>query len=250
MFDAVEEITSLNTTEAEISARFADDELSGIVTAGAGDLFVVDRRSLDAPFRAPRSVPGVNTTANEGHGMLSADGLRIVFESDRPGGSGGRDLWLATRTDTTAAFEEATPLADLNGPLDDGEPYLVGDRLYWSSTESEEGPTRIRVATASGAGFGSPSVVALGETTSDGHPVLTRDELEIFFSSTRPGSKGTAIWTARRASTNEAFGEPRIVAELDSDGIDYPTWISADGRRLYFVSERNGSLDLFVATRR
>lgn len=249
-FDAVEEVTSINTTEAESSARLSDDELSVVVTAGQGDLYLLRRESLDAPFGLPTSVAGVNTTAAEGHGMLSADNLRIVFESDRPGGSGGSDLWSASRKDPKSAFEDAAPIAALNGPLDEGEPYLVGTRLYFSASDSEKGPSRIWVATASGSSFGSRTAVALGETTGDHHPVLSRDELEIFFSSTRPGSKGLAIWTARRASVSEPFGEARIVAELDADGDDYPTWLSPDGRRLYFVTERNGSFDVFVATRR
>jgi hypothetical protein len=250
MFDAIEEVTSINTTEAESAARLSDDELSVVVTAGQGDLYFLQRTRLDAPFGPPTSVAGANTTAAEGHGMLSADGLRIVFESDRPGGSGGRDLWSASRKDAKSAFEDAAPMLALNGPLDEGEPYLVGTRLYFSAIESEEGPPRIWVATASGSSFGSRAAVALGDTTGERHPVLSRDELEIFFSSTRPGSKGWAIWRARRASLSEPFGAPHIVAELDADGEDYPTWLSPDGRRLYFVSDRNGSLDVFVATRR
>lgn len=250
LFDAIEEVTSINTTEAESAARLSDDELSAIVTAGEGDLYLLRRESVDAPFGLPTSVAGANTTSTEAHGMLSADGLRIVFESDRPGGSGGRDLWSASRKDASSAFEDAAPISALNGPLDDGEPYLVGTRLYFSAMESEAGPSRIYVATASGSSFGARTVVALGDSTGDRHPVLSRDELEIFFSSTRAGGKGSAIWTARRASVSEPFGEPHVVAELDADGDDYPTWLSPDGRRLYFVSERNGSLDVFVATRR
>jgi len=40
----------------------------------------------------------LNTTSNEGGPALSLDGTTLYFYSDRPGGSGGRDLYFSTRT--------------------------------------------------------------------------------------------------------------------------------------------------------
>ncbi len=42
--------------------------------------------------------PVVNTRANDGAPALSWDGLTMVFYSNRPGGSGGNDLYVSSRT--------------------------------------------------------------------------------------------------------------------------------------------------------
>jgi hypothetical protein len=42
--------------------------------------------------------PVVNTRANDGAPALSWDGLTMIFYSNRPGGSGGNDLYVSTRT--------------------------------------------------------------------------------------------------------------------------------------------------------
>jgi WD40-like Beta Propeller Repeat len=51
----------------------------------------------DGRFSRPRLVLGVNTTANDARPHLRADGLEIVFDSDRPGTLGGPDIWSSTR---------------------------------------------------------------------------------------------------------------------------------------------------------
>ena len=40
----------------------------------------------------------MNSSATDIHPYLSADALSLVFSSARPGGSGGTDLWITTRT--------------------------------------------------------------------------------------------------------------------------------------------------------
>jgi hypothetical protein len=80
------------------------------------------------------------------------------------------------------------------------------------------------------------------------------DELTIYFASLRTdgGAKGNLdIWMARRSSVDEQFGLPRNVAKLNTPLSEYPTWISADGCRLYIAKgEANDSFDIYVATRR
>jgi hypothetical protein len=43
------------------------------------------------------SCPVLNTTANDGAPALSWDGQTMIFYSNRPGGSGGNDLYMSTR---------------------------------------------------------------------------------------------------------------------------------------------------------
>ena len=51
----------------------------------------------------------------------------ILFESDRPGGAGDSDIWIATRPQLDAPFESPTPLPVINSPSFDGEPLLSAD---------------------------------------------------------------------------------------------------------------------------
>lgn len=53
----------------------------------------------------------VNSTGKEFAPMLSPDGTRLLFSSDRSGGAGGQDLYLAERGD--AGFGVAQPLPGL-----------------------------------------------------------------------------------------------------------------------------------------
>ena len=78
---------------------------------------------------------------------------------------------------------------------------------------------------------------AINSANSDFSPVLSADGLTIFWSSDRPdgNAKGDFdIWTASRASTDANFATPRNVAELNTDGLEEPAFLSPDGCRLYF----------------
>jgi len=103
--------------------------------AGSEDLWVARRASVTADFAAPVPLAGVNTSAHEGRATLSGDELSIIFASDRPGGGGAIDLWIATRPDASAAFGPATNLAGVNSAGDDLDPNLTRDgrELYFAS---------------------------------------------------------------------------------------------------------------------
>ena len=51
----------------------------------------------------------VSTKANEAQATIAADGQRIVWASDRPGGRGGWDLWQAVLRD--GRWQGPAPLA-------------------------------------------------------------------------------------------------------------------------------------------
>jgi len=66
---------------------------------GSQDIWVSTRPAFGAPWTTPINVGAtVNTEYNEVQPSLSADGRILLFASDRPGGSGGADLYVTTRT--------------------------------------------------------------------------------------------------------------------------------------------------------
>ena len=74
---------------------------SGAQSGGSGntDLWTATRRSVHEPWEAPRNLgEPVNSAAFDQQPSLSNDGRTLVFVSNRPGGFGGLDIWMSTRT--------------------------------------------------------------------------------------------------------------------------------------------------------
>ncbi len=66
--------------------------------SGSSDIWVTSRPSLSDPWGPPVSLGSiVNSSYYDGEPDISADGLCLIFGSDRPGGSGGWDLWVTMR---------------------------------------------------------------------------------------------------------------------------------------------------------
>jgi Tol biopolymer transport system component len=67
-------------------------------TLGAFDLWRSVRKSVDEPWSAPTSLGStINTEFLEVFPSLSVDARTLLFQSNRPGGLGGSDLYLSTR---------------------------------------------------------------------------------------------------------------------------------------------------------
>ncbi|MCY7360091.1 MAG: OmpA family protein, partial [Rudanella sp.] len=125
---------------------------------GSCDLYISRRTGSD--WSAPQNLGGtVNTSNYESQPALSADGRRLYFVSDRPGGKGKRDLW---RTDADAdgnwqepvnlgtpintPFNEASPFIHANGQTlffaSEGHPGMGGYDLFVSDSTLTTGPQR------------------------------------------------------------------------------------------------------------
>lgn len=80
-------------------------------------------------------IRGVDSTQTVGQPTLSSDGLTIYFSSDRRGGGGGNDLWVAVRKSRNAPFGHPINLGpNINTKGDEMFPFLRGDTaLYFAS---------------------------------------------------------------------------------------------------------------------
>lgn len=80
--------------------------------------------------------PGVNSVHAEFGTTISRDGLSLYFQSDRPGGFGGTDIWVSRRSaaeDSWGPAENAGPF--VNSEFGESTPRLSldGHRLYFAS---------------------------------------------------------------------------------------------------------------------
>jgi len=99
--------------------------------------------------------------------------------------------------------------------------------------------------------FTTPALVtALSDPDAiDEDPTFTGDMLELYFMSTRAGTKD--LWTSQRTGADQPWGTPSRVPELSSSNDEWCPAISLDGLRLWFASDRStpGRAQLWQATR-
>jgi hypothetical protein len=97
----IAELNTSTATEAHATLNQSEHEIFfySSRTGGAGltDIWTSTRQSANRPWNTPVNVSRLNTSSNEFHPSLDAQGETLFFASDRPGGSGGLDLYMATR---------------------------------------------------------------------------------------------------------------------------------------------------------
>jgi len=113
-------IDELNTPYKDGSPTVTADELTVFFhsdrpgSVGRTDLWMARRPSRHVPFDPPLPVGGVNTEFQEMTPSVTPDGLALYFASDRPGGAGALDIWVARRRETGEPFGPAHNLACVN----------------------------------------------------------------------------------------------------------------------------------------
>jgi len=97
--------------------------------SGGRDLWVTTRATVSDPWGEPFNLgPLVNSEAEDRAPRLSADGLSLFFDSDRPGGYGLRDLWVSKRSTTNDPWEEPFNLGPIvNSSAEDAGPSISAD---------------------------------------------------------------------------------------------------------------------------
>jgi len=257
-FGAPRALTSLNSTEDDGFAHLAPDELTIYFSSnrpgtGGFDIFEATRSSISVPFANVVPVTGVNTPGDEAYPNVTADGLSL-FAFSQPTAASFRHLTLATRTNTTVAFGPLQILATVNGPTNDSDPYVLpaGNVLYFASDRA--GNYSLYRSAKNGETFTAPTIVSgvdLDTASVEATPVVSPDELTLFFGSLRAGGAGDYdIYVVTRPTLADGFGAPVPVTELNTADFEIPTWISADSCDLYLTRRvTNATNHIFVATR-
>ena len=167
---------------------------------------------------------------------LTADGRRLYFASNRPGGpdvvaadrAGLADPWVLVGVDTglsTAAEDRHASPCDGRARfvLASNRPASVTSDLYEYDLEGTARP-----------------LDELNSMADDASPYLLEDCLTLYFSSNRVGTYD--LYVATRATPFDRWSTPRRLDELATDAAEMDPWVSRDQRHLvYSVASATGT---------
>jgi hypothetical protein len=215
-------------------------------------------------------IPGwsseLNTPFLDGCPIQSPDGLSLYMASNRPGGLGLLDIWVARRPNRHAPFGAPENLGEpVNSAADDFCPTPIrGKGLFFVSREALPGSCGLGdiyfTRFSRTDGWSEPSRLACAPdgpnsaldeqgpsyVKSGGHRYLYFSRS----SSTVPGD----IYVSRRLE-DWTFGPALPVTELNSPGNDIQPNVRKDGLEVVFSSNHTypgafGGQDIYAATRR
>ncbi len=224
-----------------------------IDASGDGADAPIDAALIDAPDLGPWGavlpITELNTASVETDPAISSDGLELFFSSNRAGGVGGQDVWVARRTSGVLAFDAPTLVAELSTAQSEGGPHLTSDHLTIYFMRSAEIYRATRPDRASP--FGAPVVdVGLSSAMPDVNPALSPDQLTaVVTRELTAGDRDLYLFT--RTSVAAAWSQGTLLTMLQSTVIDSGAELTADPLELYFHSDRAGApgTDIFRATR-
>jgi hypothetical protein len=208
----------------------------------------------------------INTISLDGCPILSPDGRSLFMASNRPGGQGGLDIWVARRDSVDQPFGAPENLpAPINSAADDFCPTpLRGGRLLFVSRRVTEGVTcgmgdmyltrRNRVH-----GWRAPEHLpcapagpnsALDEQ-GPSYAEAGEGDAQLFFSRSSATVPGDLFVST---DWGDGFSDAAPVSELNSAGNDIQPNVRKDGREIVFSSNHahpgaQGTQDLYSATR-
>jgi hypothetical protein len=212
--------------------------------------------------------PTINTPLLEASPHLSKDGLRLYFASNRPGGFGLQDLWVARRTcvELQCPWEEPVNLGPvLNTAAVENGPNLSNDEhllFFFTGRSGGQGGNDIWVSRRADPtddfGWEGPVNVGADVNTADldQKPWYQQSAEDgagnLYFARGDPVVNAQEIYYASVTRDGETRGSETLVVELNVPNFnDAGATLRADGREIFLTSNRPGLGlgDLLTSTR-
>jgi len=215
----VEEIRDLNSRESDFSPAYGRDDFGVVLFTSSRD----------------------DALGNKTHGA-TGQGFTDIFES---------------RLDKKSKWSIPVPVDVINSEAEEGTPFITSDfkELYFTRCEAgkhEQKGCMIMLSKRTGDKWGEPKNIGiLPDSLVAAHPALSPDGTTLYFVSDIPGgSGGKDIWMVSRASTGDAWSNPRNLGpDINTPGNEVFPYVRNDGT-LYFSSDGHigmGGLDIFKA---
>lgn len=185
-------------------------------------------------------------------GCFSRDGLELYFTSNRSGGQGWYDIWVATRETLDAPWSDPINLGpNVNSSKGEFDPAISPDGLEIYFNWYQETPYHIQRCTrpSKDAPWSKPEDLFVGLSAE-----VSPEGLSLYFSGPAADGTGGDIFVATRATTQDDWGTPASMGpSVNSTSGEGGPSISSDGLALFFTSRRpgggNDDWDIWVTTR-
>ncbi|MBN2130915.1 MAG: PD40 domain-containing protein, partial [Sedimentisphaerales bacterium] len=222
--------------------------------SGGDDIWVLKRATVDDDWGPPENLgPLVNSANSDAGTCISADGLTLYFNSDRPGGCGGYDLYVTTRATRDSPWGPPANLGSaVNSSGLEGFPWMSSDSLelyFLSGRAGGYGGLDLYVCRRADASDTWANPVNLGPVVNSPYNeaanCLSPDGRLLVFQdawSLRPGGYGNGdLWMTRRADNAAPWEEPvNLGLMINGPASDWRPCLSPDGSALYFIRNSGG----------
>ena len=231
---------------------------------GNADVYVSHLRN--GSWQIPQPVAAWNTTSDDIGPAISRDGREAYFYSNRPGGSGGFDLYVS-RFKKNAWSHPQNLGPRINTPAHEYDPAITpdGTRLFFASNRTEgmqnnagtktganwpatlranPGKTRFDLYAASRDESSKPWNAASPlqnlnrEDSNEGAPAVSPDGLTLYFVSDRKGGHGGFDLYRAELRDGEPVGIRNLGSEINTDANEHEPAVSPEGFTLIFSSDR------------
>jgi hypothetical protein len=237
---------------ALLTAASLVDNRTGDTTTIAGSAVPTTERWLEAKNLGPV----INTSREEWYPVLARDGRFMIFVSNRSGGYGSGDLYIARFVN--GEWQPPQNMgADVNTSGFESAPYLSADDRTLYFTSNGTGTTGSFDLFYCSLDDGVPEPRArmpspINTIAIDCCPVISPDGNTLYMCSDRAGGYGDLdVWVSHRVGD---VWQPAVnLGEtVNTYAIDSPRWLSDDGMTLIIDSNRTGRIggvDLWSVTK-
>ncbi|MCX6233926.1 MAG: OmpA family protein [Bacteroidetes bacterium] len=183
---------------------------------------------------------GLDTTITVGHPTLSNDELMIIFASDREGGLGGKDLWMATREKAEDDFDRPVNLGPkINTSGDEMFPFLRSDTVLYFASNRLMGMGGLDIFKSSYKDdeWSTPENLKspINSNSDDFGMVFRPDQESGFFSSNRKGGRG--------GDDIYAFEVPPVIFKISGVVKDELSLLYIEGVKVKMVGTDGSSVE-------
>lgn len=159
-----------------------------------GNLYSISKSGTD--WSKPVTLGSrINSRSLETTASITPDGKTIYFASNRPGGYGGMDIYMAKRLESGEWDDPVNLGAEVNSKYDEDAPFIHPDQwtlFFTSDGHNTMGGRDIFVTRLFNGEWTQPENMGypINTTANDNYFTLTADGRKAYFSSDRKGGKG------------------------------------------------------------
>jgi len=215
---------------------------------------------LLGPFGPPVLIEAVSDPLqDDDDASMTADLLEIYFESNRPGGPGGDDVWMARRSSPDEDWGTPHVVAAVSTEGGESGPRIAPNGLslmFVTPRAGGLGNADVWIVTRSARDAAWSEAAPIAEINSafvEGVASETPDGRILVLASRRLGTIGNLdLWESRRESRDLPWSVPSHHPEICDAQDDADPHIGSDGLWIFFASSRAGGMrgmDIWVARR-